>query len=798
MRLLCILIPLLIIHLAEVGCQNEKLSKIFDLVPKEVLNEDAINSAEFVGNTHEVNEGSDSFVTSTELLEPITTESTVTTDRHQTQTLEPLELTTAQDNNATVQVPNVPAVNADDTHPLPPEVLVADPFSFDEAANVEHNVDVSPVAPVVPVVHKNNTSFSTVTESDDNFFPSTMVREEVTTTAATVNVPVFPSALERRVLKEKEEATVPIISSATNAQFEAETIENFPSSTESHLTDASIEPIEVAVNPMAESDDFKDATLNSDVSLSSDSTTDLSEAKTPDVFAHASKTTEEEEGEEHSAFTERNPVTISSTATTETTVLDEDEPPFDQEKLSGLFEQDGSFIPDHLINQPPSAPMFPRVELPEESTEIINDQQQKKMSTTTGLPMISVSSDDHENSAAMTNFETVSTKHKLQQIIIHTSSPKDFVNEVFQTAGTLSPTFEQPRFPVESSAASTLSQGDVFPSAAASTSPELESEHSIEFNTWPTLIPTSEVTFAVTKPELDLATPDPEAIVESSRQPTLESEVRHRPETQPQPILKLSQESEPTARPNFKLEFQPQPSLEPAAPKMEPEPQPQAEPQAVGDPSPMPELKPEPEPTLPDSASQPKSEPQPKLEWSSGDLKNTLLSMRITSVEFVEEFTDKSSGQYRKLIDQVIPHISSILKTILGDNFVGYDITSITKGSVVIEGVIMTRDDIHDAEELATKIDMSISSNGFMVGIPSRGYIERVHSSYPQTTTSSALLIGSMIAVGVLIVLVVAFVAIAMNNRRSNGTMKLKDGTITRIESGKAAYSNPQAVSVNL
>uniref|UniRef100_A0A158P952 SEA domain-containing protein n=1 Tax=Angiostrongylus cantonensis TaxID=6313 RepID=A0A158P952_ANGCA len=765
--------------------QNEKLSKIFDLVPKEVLNEDAINSAEFVGNTHEVNEGSDSFVTSTELLEPITTESTVTTDRHQTQTLEPLELTTAQDNNATLQVPNVPAVNADDTHPLPPEVLVADPFSFDEAANVEHNVDVSPVAPVVPVVHKNNTSFSTVTESDDNFFPSTMVREEVTTTAATVNVPVFPSALERRVLKEKEEATVPIISSATNAQFEAETIENFPSSTESHLTDASIEPIEVAVNPMAESDDFKDATLNSDVSLSSDSTTDLSEAKTPDVFAHASKTTEEQEGEEHSAFTETNPVTISSTATTETTVLDEDEPPFDQEKLSGLFEQDGSFIPDHLINQ---------------------------MSTTTGLPMISVSSDDHEDSAAMTNFETVSTKHKLQQTQqIHTSSSKDFVNEVFQTAGTLSPTFEQPRFPVESSAASTLSQGDVFPSAAASTSPELESEHSIEFNTWPTLIPTSEVTFAVTEPELDLATPDPEAIVESSRQPTLESEVRHRPETQPQPILKLSQESEPTARPNFKLEFQPQPSLEPAAPKMEPEPQPQAEPQAVGDPSPMPELKPEPEPTLPDSASQPKSEPQPKLEWSSGDLKNTLLSMRITSVEFVEEFTDKSSGQYRKLIDQVIPHISSILKTILGDNFVGYDITSITKGSVVIEGVIMTRDDIHDAEELATKIDMSISSNGFMVGpnevdprsiavngIPSRGYIERVHSSYPQTTTSSALLIGSMIAVGVLIVLVVAFVAIAMNNRRSNGTMKLKDGTITRIESGKAAYSNPQAVSVNL
>ncbi|VDM56988.1 unnamed protein product [Angiostrongylus costaricensis] len=785
---------------------------MFNLVPKEVLNEDAISAAELVGNTDEVNEGSDSFVTSTELLELITSESAVTTDRHQTQTLEPLELTTVQDNNATLQVLNVPAVNADDTHPLPVEVLVADPFSFDETARAEHNVDVSAVAPVVPVVHKNNASFSSVIESDDDFFPSTVVAEEMTTTAATVNVPVFPPALERRVLKEKEEAAVPVISSTTNAHFEAETMENFPSSTEFHLTDASIEPTEVVVNPMAESDNFKDATLNPEVSLSSDSTTDLSETKTPDVFAHASTTTEEQQGEDDSVFTEANPATISSTATTETTVLDEDEPPFDQEKLSGLFEQDGSFIPDHLINQPPSAPMFPRVELPEESTEIINDQQQKKMSTTTGLPMISVSSDDHEDSVAMTDFETMSTKYKLQQIIIHASSPKPFVNEVSQTAGTLSPIFEEPRFPIESGVGSTLSQGDAFTSAVASNSPQLKSEHSIEFNTWPTLIPTAEMTFAVTNPESDPATPDPEAILESSRQP-IESEVRHRPETQPQlepqpqPILELSQKPEPTARPHFKLELEPQPSLEPAVPKLEPESQPQLEPQAVADPSPIPK----PEPTLQVRPSQPVSEPQPESEWSSGDLRNALLSMRITSVEFVEEFNDKSSGQYRKLSDQIIPHISSILKTILGDNFVAFDITSITKGSVIIEGVIMTRDDIHDAEQLATKIDTSISSNGFMVGpnevdprsiaingIPSRGYIERVHSSYPQSTTSSALLIGSMIAVGVLIVLVVAFVAIAMNNRRTNGTMKLKDGTITRIESGKAAYSNPQAVSVNL
>ncbi|KAJ1347322.1 hypothetical protein KIN20_002354 [Parelaphostrongylus tenuis] len=187
-----------------------------------------------------------------------------------------------------------------------------------------------------------------------------------------------------------------------------------------------------------------------------------------------------------------------------------------------------------------------------------------------------------------------------------------------------------------------------------------------------------------------------------------------------------------------------------------------------------------------------------------------MLSMRITSVDFTKEFADKSSGQYRKLSEQIISYISSILKPILGDSFVGYDIVSVTKGSVIIEGVILTRHDIHDAEELATKIETSISSNGFMIGpnevdprsiavngIPSRLYIERVHSS-SQSSTSSTLVIGSMIAVGVLIVLIVAFVAIAMNNRRTNGTMKLKDDTIPRIENGKAAYTNPQAISVNL
>ncbi|EPB66236.1 hypothetical protein ANCCEY_14674, partial [Ancylostoma ceylanicum] len=155
--------------------------------------------------------------------------------------------------------------------------------------------------------------------------------------------------------------------------------------------------------------------------------------------------------------------------------------------------------------------------------------------------------------------------------------------------------------------------------------------------------------------------------------------------------------------------------------------------------------------------------------------------------------------------------ISAILKTVMGDNFVKFEVESLTKGSVIVNGVIYTQEDVTDAEELATKIETLVSSNGSRLGqnevdsrsitvngIPSRAYVEHVHSSYPQSSSPSPLLIGSVIAVGVLVILIVAFIVIALNNRRTNGTMKLKDDDLPRMENGKGSYSNPQTVSVNL
>ncbi|RCN34210.1 SEA domain protein, partial [Ancylostoma caninum] len=187
-------------------------------------------------------------------------------------------------------------------------------------------------------------------------------------------------------------------------------------------------------------------------------------------------------------------------------------------------------------------------------------------------------------------------------------------------------------------------------------------------------------------------------------------------------------------------------------------------------PSPEPQPEPHPEPK-PESRPEPH---QPGDDETPQNLKKSSLTMRITSIEYMEEFADKMSGKYRKLCDQVIPQISTILKTVMNDNFVKFEVESLAKGSVIVNGVIYTHEDITDAEELATKIETLVSSNGSRLGqnevdsrsitvngIPSRAYVEHVHSSYPQSSSPSPLLIGSVIAVGVLVILIVAFIVIA-------------------------------------
>ncbi|KIH62375.1 hypothetical protein ANCDUO_07342 [Ancylostoma duodenale] len=404
-----------------------------------------------------------------------------------------------------------------------------------------------------------------------------------------------------------------------------------------------------------------------DVTIDAEVTTPTLDSETTTSELPASSTTEAS-------------TSTSTTQATTTTTIDEDAAPFDQDKLSGLFEQDGSFIPEHLTNESSFEPVFPRVELPEESTEIISGPRPKQTTSTSApeLPSFVVDSQPttvevhiQDTTPATTTAGTQFT-HQLQPIVIQPIVTKTTINEVLQMS-------RQPE--IDSDEGRHLT-----PVLQTSTEKEAKQEENA-----PTTTSTAQ-----------------EASTEATTSPT----------TQPVP--------EPTSTAS----------------------------------SPVPEPAPEPQGT-------PQPEPGPQA-------------------------------------------ISAILKTVMGDNFVKFEVESLAKGSVIVNGVIYTHEDITDAEELATKIETLVSSNGSRLGqnevdsrsitvngIPSRAYVEHVHSSYPQSSSPSPLLIGSVIAVGVLVILIVAFIVIALNNRRTNGTMKLKDDDLPRMENGKG-YSNPQTVSVNL
>ncbi|PIO74857.1 SEA domain protein [Teladorsagia circumcincta] len=444
------------------------------------------------------------------------------------------------------------------------------------------------------------------------------------TTMIGLHVPVVQTALEGRVLKEKEEVGIyvprpahsttngPIVDVRTQATAETPELPFVTEKVEEEEIGTESTPV-AETSSVGSETPFDVTTAEDSLSSSEASIT----AESTDLAPTVSK-----------VFADTSIATTTSAAATTTTV-DEDAAPFDQDKLSGLFEQDGSFIPDHLINQT--------------TTESF-------MSDSNPATVV-VEIDDTTPSPADT---TTTSARPRPAIVIQPIVAKTTINE-FHVMG---------------------------------------------------------------------------------RQPELDSEEARR-------LAAVIQEGT-------------------------------------------------------------KAMPSPT------DSKATF-TMRITSIEFMEEFEDKASGKFKKLSDQIIPQMSAILKAILGENFVGCEIASLAKGSVIVNGVIMTREDIQDAEDLATKIETAISSNGSMIGqnevdlrsinvngIPSRAYIERVHSAVPQSSSPSALLIGSIIAVGVLVILIVAFVVIAMNNRRTNGSMKLKADELPRMESGKAAYANPQAVTVNL
>ncbi|CAJ0593899.1 unnamed protein product [Cylicocyclus nassatus] len=832
MRLLTLLV--LVAHFIASNAQDENASDIFE--PASI--DDVDGPADFAGRTEEINEGSDAFVISTAVLEPEPT--TVTAPKKEEHTVEPLELTTLSDKglNTTIQVGNVPPNGHEGTSPLPEEAMAADPFSLDDQAKTI-TTEQPLVAPVVTVTRESATNSSTAEPTTQIAFITGAVDDGPSLPAV---IPIIAPTLEGRVLKEKEDEIQSAIRSTTTTELpplaqttELPSIITAPASESQEEGKSNEEISAVTATTAAKSEENAQTSAGIDMvshDITATEATTSEQPVTSELPATTTTTTAT------TTTTTTGAITTTTTTTERTTTIDEDgEPsadgsePFDQDKLSAVFEQDGSFIPDHLANQPTSEPVFPRVELPEESAELIGGDQRAKQTTSTSTSVtpstekatfvmdsqpttviLDFHQDETTTPAAKKEEEpSPPTLRTLRPIIIQPIDTKTNVNDfqVGQQSGAQLGDIMMPTQPTDF-----MAKQEVF----TTTSTTIQETTTETTTTSAAPVP---VVF-VNQPQPEPAPrPEPEPSAETPRPdpeplPAVESPVQTQPQPQPEP------EPQPQPQPQPEPEPEPQPQPEPV-PERQPQPQPEPEPQPQ--PQPEPSREPEPGPTLlarppqpaPEPEPQPEPEPEPRptgveagVDETLQNLKKAALTMRITSLEFMDGFADKTSGKFRKLYDQVVPELQNVLKSIMPDNFVKFEVESFMKGSVIVNGLIFTQNDIPDAEELATQIETVISVNGSKLGqnevdsrsitvngIPSRAYIERVHSSYPQSSSPSPLLIGSIIAVGVLVILIVAFIVIAINNRRTNGTMKLKDDDMPRMENGKS-YATPQTVSVNL
>ncbi|VDN58058.1 unnamed protein product [Dracunculus medinensis] len=223
----------------------------------------------------------------------------------------------------------------------------------------------------------------------------------------------------------------------------------------------------------------------------------------------------------------------------------------------------------------------------------------------------------------------------------------------------------------------------------------------------------------------------------------------------------------------------------------------------------VPIVEPEPEPQPKSTLSNPYLKRNFSFENRIADLSNnfegntyeTPFSFRITSIEYIRDFNEPRSGKFRKLRDQLLPDLDEIFGAIFTSIYQKVIIERFSKGSVIVDGFVYTTTELKFFEQLATEFEQHITAKGSRIGendvdprsislngFVSKNYIERIQEGYT-SSSSSKYIIGGSIAIGILAVLIVAFAVIAMNNRHSNGSLKLKEGSVM-AELGQQAWSN--------
>ncbi|VDN04126.1 unnamed protein product [Thelazia callipaeda] len=197
------------------------------------------------------------------------------------------------------------------------------------------------------------------------------------------------------------------------------------------------------------------------------------------------------------------------------------------------------------------------------------------------------------------------------------------------------------------------------------------------------------------------------------------------------------------------------------------------------------------------------------LDWTVREAYKVPFSFRITEIDYTPEFGDSQSGKYRKLRDQLVPDLEEIFGSLFGHAYEGLHFVNFLKGSVIVEGVIYTSTKSEDMQQLATEFEQQVTARNSQIGgndvdprsitldgYVSKNYIERVHEGYRSSSTSSYI-VGGGIAIGILAILVISFAVIAMNNKRTNGSLKLKEENMAMTEGGRSPWQS-STPSVNL
>uniref|UniRef100_A0A915MY27 SEA domain-containing protein n=1 Tax=Meloidogyne javanica TaxID=6303 RepID=A0A915MY27_MELJA len=216
---------------------------------------------------------------------------------------------------------------------------------------------------------------------------------------------------------------------------------------------------------------------------------------------------------------------------------------------------------------------------------------------------------------------------------------------------------------------------------------------------------------------------------------------------------------------------------------------------------------------------------------------HTSFSIRFPDIEWRSEFSDLSSGAAKKLIEQIMEDLKMVLSKALSPSnaLLDVNISNLRMGSVLVEGEILTTEEVTEPQTLSAALEQAILSKGGELGgnsvdtdklqigghLPNAGIILNNNGVSPSLSdgqqkrdeennnaTNTGLIIGAAVVVGVLIIVfaVFAIVVFGLNNRRSGrGSMKLsgrggggkKREEISMVENGNGAFGQRRFVSAN-